>query len=382
MKHLLIVLALMLFGATALADTIDTYHFDSVDQEQQYRHLTESLRCPKCQNNSIADSNSMIAADMRLKVYELLRQGQTPEQIKAWMIDRYGNFVSYQPPVQISTLILWAGPLLFVIIGGVAIVLRGRKPTRAGEDQDEGRNEVSEESADQNAVSGAVNDRNELHQDTDRRVADIGLPPDQKLSRWALLPGGVLLVVVSVGFYLQTGGLLQVLAWQQVKNELPALRAQVMDPQAPPLDMAQLARLALGIRSELQQQPHNLNDWMLLGRLGVVLNNATTASQSFERALRLAPDNQEVRMSYVEVLTRSVDPQDNRQAAVMLDEMLQHDPDNLRLLDLLAFNAFVQQNYTVAIHAWDKMLALIPEKDERAQAIRRSIEQARSASGQ
>ncbi|WP_380179553.1 cytochrome c-type biogenesis protein CcmH [Kalamiella sp. sgz302252] len=130
MKRILL-LAALIFSFSVLADNIDTYKFASVAQEQQYRHLTESLRCPKCQNNSIADSNAMIAADMRLKVYELLQNGQTPEQIKAWMVARYGNFVTYEPPVMASTLILWAGPVLFVVAGALVIVLRSRKRTGA-----------------------------------------------------------------------------------------------------------------------------------------------------------------------------------------------------------------------------------------------------------
>ncbi|MEI2263654.1 cytochrome c-type biogenesis protein [Erwinia sp. CGal63] len=130
MKWILL-LATMIFSFGALADNIDTYKFSSVAQEQQYRHLTESLRCPKCQNNSIADSNAMIAADMRLKVYELLQSGQTPQQIKAWMVARYGNFVTYEPPVMASTLILWAGPVLFVVAGALVIILRSRKRTGA-----------------------------------------------------------------------------------------------------------------------------------------------------------------------------------------------------------------------------------------------------------
>lgn len=395
MKHFLIALALMLFSSAALADSIDTYQFDSVSQEQQYRHLTESLRCPKCQNNSIADSNSMIAADMRLKVYELLRQGQTPEQVKAWMIDRYGNFVSYQPPVQLSTLILWAGPALFVAMGALVIVLRGRKRSSAS---------AAEAGTASQRVGGspcnAVGERDPNAEKLTVKIAltpslpmASGLPDDsplavveqppsvQPLSRWVLLPGGVLLAVISVGFYLKTGGFSQVLAWQQVKSDLPALRRQVMDPQATPLNREQLAQLALGIRSELQQEPHNLNDWMMLGRLGMVLNNAAIATQSFERAMQLAPNNEEVRLSYAEVLTRSGDPQDNRQAEAVLRDMLQRDGNNLRLLGLLAFNAFGQQDYTAAIEAWDKMLALLPAKDARVEVIQRSIEQARSASG-
>lgn len=122
-----IIMLITLVSFSVLADNIDTRQFSSADQEQQYRHLTQSLRCPKCQNNSIADSNSMIAADMRLKVYELLQTGQTPEQVKHYMVARYGNFVTYDPPVMASTLILWAGPVLFVIAGALVIILRSRR---------------------------------------------------------------------------------------------------------------------------------------------------------------------------------------------------------------------------------------------------------------
>ncbi|PKH24469.1 cytochrome c-type biogenesis protein CcmH [Enterobacterales bacterium CwR94] len=126
MKSLIILLASLLYSAWTLA-AIDTYSFTSPEQEQQYRDITHGLRCPKCQNNSIADSNAMIAADMRLKVYELLQQGQTPAQITDYMVARYGHFVTYNPPLEASTLVLWLGPLLFVVGGGMVIVLRSRR---------------------------------------------------------------------------------------------------------------------------------------------------------------------------------------------------------------------------------------------------------------
>jgi cytochrome c-type biogenesis protein CcmH len=102
---------------------IDTYAFKNEAQEQQFRQLTGQLRCPKCQNNSIADSNSMIAADMRKKVWQLMQEGQSNQQIIDYMVARYGNFVTYEPPVTPSTIILWLLPSLFVL-GGVAVVIR------------------------------------------------------------------------------------------------------------------------------------------------------------------------------------------------------------------------------------------------------------------
>lgn len=126
MRSLMTLLVGMLLSFSAFA-AIDTWQFDSPQQEQQYRELTESLRCPKCQNNSIADSNAMIAADMRLKVYQLTKQGQSKQQITDYMVARYGQFVTYQPPLTLSTLILWAGPALFVVMGALVIILRSRK---------------------------------------------------------------------------------------------------------------------------------------------------------------------------------------------------------------------------------------------------------------
>ncbi len=122
----------------------------------------------------------------------------------------------------------------------------------------------------------------------------------------------IVLVLVSVGVYLKTGGLAQLAGWQSVQQEYPVLRARVMDLNAQPLTMEELARLQLGLRTSLQNDPQNLNDWAMLGRLGMVLNNATDASQAFEHALQLAPDNLELQQDYAEMLTRSSDPQDNR----------------------------------------------------------------------
>ncbi|WP_159567134.1 cytochrome c-type biogenesis protein [Budvicia diplopodorum] len=123
-------LSFMLFGMAVTFAThaaIDTYNFKSVDEEQQFRELTNQLRCPKCQNNSIADSNAPIATDMRAKVFELMEKGQSRQEIITYMVDRYGNFVTYEPPVTPATLILWVIPALFVVVGGGAVMMLARR---------------------------------------------------------------------------------------------------------------------------------------------------------------------------------------------------------------------------------------------------------------
>jgi cytochrome c-type biogenesis protein CcmH len=131
LKPLCLAVALCLaYVAPALA-AIDVYDFDTRQQEEQFRELSNTLRCPKCQNNTIADSNSEIAQDLRQKVYEMTLQGQSPEQIVQYMTDRYGNFVTYDPPLTVATAILWMGPLLVVVLGCAIIVRNSRKTSAA-----------------------------------------------------------------------------------------------------------------------------------------------------------------------------------------------------------------------------------------------------------
>lgn len=105
---------------------IEVRNFTSEQQEKDYQSLTQELRCPQCQNNNIADSNATIAVDMREKVYELLKQGQNKQQIVDYMVHRYGNFVTYNPPITPATILLWLVPVSLLLLGGT-LVLR-RKP--------------------------------------------------------------------------------------------------------------------------------------------------------------------------------------------------------------------------------------------------------------
>ncbi|WP_428479564.1 cytochrome c-type biogenesis protein [Photobacterium japonica] len=125
----------MLTAPVAMA-SIDVYEFDNVEQEKAFQELTATLRCPKCQNNNIADSNATLAQDMRQKTYELLQDGKSQQDVVDYMIARYGNFVTYDPPIMASTLILWFGPLLFIVIGFTVLVMRSRKRNERVTDTD------------------------------------------------------------------------------------------------------------------------------------------------------------------------------------------------------------------------------------------------------
>ena len=100
------------------------YEFDSPQQRESFLQLTAELRCPMCQNQNIADSDAMIAHDMRRKVYSLLKQGKSEQEVIDYMKARYGDFVHYQPPVTAATLWLWLGPVLFIVIALIVVIRR------------------------------------------------------------------------------------------------------------------------------------------------------------------------------------------------------------------------------------------------------------------
>ena len=132
MKRFIYALGLTLACLGMAQASIDTYEFSSQAQRERYRTLVEELRCPKCQNQNIADSDAPIAMDMRDEIFKKLEEGQSNEQIVEFLVDRYGDFVRYKPPVNKSTLILWYGPAAFLVFGFamvVVIVIRRRRST-------------------------------------------------------------------------------------------------------------------------------------------------------------------------------------------------------------------------------------------------------------
>jgi cytochrome c-type biogenesis protein CcmH len=98
--------------------------------QQRYETLTHELRCLVCQNETIADSGASLAADLRAQVRAQLLAGETDAQIKQYMVNRYGDFVLFNPPVQPDTWLLWSGPFLILAVGGLIVIMVIRNKTR------------------------------------------------------------------------------------------------------------------------------------------------------------------------------------------------------------------------------------------------------------
>lgn len=119
---LLVLLVSMSFPLTASA-AVDIYEFDTESQRERYHQLSEELRCPKCQNQNLAGSNSQISEDLRRELHRLLIEGKSDKEIKAFMVARYGDFVLYKPPLKSSTIALWLFPVVLLLVGAIALIL-------------------------------------------------------------------------------------------------------------------------------------------------------------------------------------------------------------------------------------------------------------------
>lgn len=128
--RLIALLALLVVNLGALAQAIDPLPFKDHAEEVRFQQLTRQLRCLVCQNENLADSNADLARDLRHEVFKLMQSGKSDAEIKQYLVDRYSDFVLYDPPVQPSTWLLWFGPFVILLAGAGVVIVTVRKRNR------------------------------------------------------------------------------------------------------------------------------------------------------------------------------------------------------------------------------------------------------------
>ena len=123
MKLSRLVLLFLVFAVSISVMAQEPLVFENQQQQERFDKLTLELRCLVCQNQNLADSDAPLAHDLRREVHEMLQTGQSNEEIKLFLVERYGDFVLYRPPVQTNTYLLWLAPLILLLVG--AWILRG-----------------------------------------------------------------------------------------------------------------------------------------------------------------------------------------------------------------------------------------------------------------
>lgn len=120
----------LLLAGSAVAVTFEPLEFRSEEERALYLDLVAELRCLVCQNQNLAESDAELAGDLRAEVYRLIGEGAGEDEIVAFMVDRYGDFVLYRPPLKPETLLLWAGPFVLALGGMSMLVFHLRRRDR------------------------------------------------------------------------------------------------------------------------------------------------------------------------------------------------------------------------------------------------------------
>ena len=129
LKHLSLLLLLLLTPLSMAA--IDTYEFDTEEQRARFYEVSSELRCPKCQNQNIADSDAPIATDLRREVHRMVIEGKNNNEIVGFMVERYGDFVRYKPALTPATVVLWFAPAVMLLGGFIILVVMLRRRQKA-----------------------------------------------------------------------------------------------------------------------------------------------------------------------------------------------------------------------------------------------------------
>ncbi|HYQ71184.1 MAG TPA: cytochrome c-type biogenesis protein [Gammaproteobacteria bacterium] len=133
MKKLLTVLTVLLAigsGPLQATATLESFKFADEAAEQHFKDLIAELRCLVCQNQSLADSDAELAHDLRAEVYEMVQDGKSDAEVIEFLVQRYGDFVLYKPPMKPSTYLLWFGPFALMILAGVLLLRAVRRQKR------------------------------------------------------------------------------------------------------------------------------------------------------------------------------------------------------------------------------------------------------------
>lgn len=127
---LVFAVAALNFSCPTLAQ-VDTFEFETEEQQQRFRRLSNELRCPMCQNTNLTGSTGGVAEDLRREIHSMIMNGMTDQEIEQFMFERYGDFIFYRPRLRAETVLLWFGPLIFLVVGGVVIssIIRKSKST-------------------------------------------------------------------------------------------------------------------------------------------------------------------------------------------------------------------------------------------------------------
>ena len=339
----LILLSLLLAVASFARAAIESYDFQDEAQRARYQQLTEELRCPKCQNQNLADSDSQIAADLRRELHAQLIAGKSDEAILDFMRERYGDFVLYKPRVERKTWLLWFGPVvLLVLVVGLVLL---RRPAGAAEGKP-------------------------VHASASTAAAPVAVGLSPGLRRLVAVLAVLLVTGGSLWLYRQLGAL-QAL---NITEEAHVLFSGTVPAEVLP---ARQTALLAELDEWLLQHPEQEQFQYLRARLLAETGDFEKAGQDYRDLIARFPDQDNLLAEYAQLLFLQQGRILNEDAIAFLQQALSVNPDNVTALGLLGMQAFEKADYRQAVEYWQRLLDGLPPGSPQADTILGGIERAR-----
>ena len=315
-------LIFLLISVNAIAEMVDTFEFHNQADRTRAVELAKSLRCPQCQNQNLVESNSPIAYDLRIEVYNMVNEGKTNQQIIDAMTSRFGNFVNYKPPFQWNTALLWLLPigLLLAALGLIWVSSRSSSPLEP-EKQAENR----------------------PHFQTLQEKSAVKFELKSTLIVFALL------LAIPFAYYFSLERFSRV---QQGEQEQIAQHNQQLETTEENKTEAIIGK----IQDKLRQDPNSAENWIKLGDAYMQNNDFDSALVCYGNAERISGRQPTTQGLMAMALYLQANQQITPQVQQFLDEALAQDPKEVSALSLLAAEAFKTRDYSTALDYWQQIL--------------------------
>ena len=315
-------LIFLLISVNAIAEMVDTFEFRNQADRTRAVELAKSLRCPQCQNQNLVESNSPIAYDLRIEVYNMVNEGKTNQQIIDAMTSRFGNFVNYKPPFQWNTALLWLLPagLLLVAFGLIWVSSRSSSPL-------EPEKQVE----------------NLPHFQSLQEKSAVKFELKSTLIVFALL------LAIPFAYYFSLERFSRV---QQGEQEQIAQHNQQLETPEENKTEAIIGK----IQDKLRQDPNSAENWIKLGDAYMQNNDFDSALVCYGNAEKIDGRKPTTRGLMATALYLQANQQITPQVQQFLDEALTQDPKEVSALSLLAAEAFKTRDYSTALDYWQQIL--------------------------
>ena len=315
-------LIFLFISVNAIAEMVDTFEFHNQADRTRAVELAKSLRCPQCQNQNLVESNSPIAYDLRIEVYNMVNEGKTNQQIIDSMTSRFGNFVNYKPPFQWNTALLWLLPigLLLAAFGLIWSSSRGSSPLEP-EKQTENR----------------------PHFQSLKEKSAVKFELKSTLLVFALL------LAIPFAYYFSLERFSRV---QQGEQEQIAQHNQQLETSEENKTEAIIGK----IQDKLRQDPNSAENWIKLGDAYMQNNDFDGALVCYGNAEKIDGPKPTTQGLMAMALYLQANQQITPQVQQFLNEALAQDPKEISALSLLAAEAFKTRDYSTALDYWQQIL--------------------------